>query len=60
MLRSASSASDDVGSLVIATVNAPLRPASASISIVSSVRPVAEMPMATVSESWIAALVSPL
>ena len=46
--------------MVIATVNAPLRPASASISIVSSVRPVAEMPMATVSESWIAALVSPL
>ncbi|HUH48740.1 MAG TPA: elongation factor G, partial [Mycoplana sp.] len=37
--KSASSASEDVGSLVIATVNAPLRPASASISIVSSVRP---------------------
>ena len=57
MLRSASSASEDVGSLVMATVNAPARRASASISIVSSVRPVVEMPIATVSESWMAALV---
>ena len=60
MLRSASSASGEVGSLVMATVNAPARRASASISIVSSVRPVVEMPIATVFESWMAALVRPL
>ena len=49
MLRSASSASGEAGLLVIATVSAPARPASVSIWMVSSVRPVVEMPIATVS-----------
>ena len=60
MVRSATSASGDAGLLVIATVRAPARPASVSIWMISSVRPVVEMPIATVSASWIAALVRPM
>jgi hypothetical protein len=59
MVRSASSARAEVGLLVMATVRAPARPASSSISMTSSVRPVVEMPIATVPGPWIAALASP-
>jgi hypothetical protein len=60
MLSAAMSAIAEAGLFVMATVRAPARPASASICSVSSVRPVVEIPIATVSSSWIAALVSPV
>lgn len=56
---SAPTASQESASVVIATVSAPAARACASISMVSSVRPVFEMPTATQAPSCRTALVRP-